>query len=378
MAMRSLEGLQRGLFDWLQGQPLGDHSELLPEIGVSLFTSQGRFRSNNEDRLAYVRVNRQTQHQSTLAVAVVADGIGGHVGGDRAASTAIAALSAYIAFGDAFGGLKSLLLKSVMYANDQVFLLLGGQGGTTLSAILYGKQGAIGINIGDSRIYAIRDGKVDRLTVDDTLEEQLRPIRGGGALNRPKDDRLVQFVGIGRDLEPHMIDLPSFSDTEDIRYLLTSDGAHFLGDSNLSTLFSSTTAPDDPTRAVVELSRLLGSQDNASAIACPKMVRLESDSAEPFISVSAPGRTFTALATPSFALHEPLLRPVEVVSQPPLFDDLAAVVPTAQQRSQSKKTSKGARVKATSVSKTKKGKRSSKGSDLQLVSAGPKGGDRKK
>jgi hypothetical protein len=103
---------------------------------------------------------------------------------------------------------------------------------------------------------------------------------------------LLQFIGIGETLEPHIIDLDNTS--LDTMLLLTSDGAHYLGDPALIELSKAGLAVDKLPAAAIEISRMCGSDDNASTLLVPrKLLFSESRLSLNFIRVSVPGNALT-------------------------------------------------------------------------------------
>ena len=88
-------------------------------------------------------------------------------------------------------------------ADDSVFAFARGSGGSTLSAVVVERTGeAHTVNVGDSRSYSFSRGKsTDRLTVDDSLAEA---VGGHGR-------ELIQFVGMGDGIKPHVRRIPDGS-----------------------------------------------------------------------------------------------------------------------------------------------------------------------
>ena len=107
----------------------------------------------------------------------------------------------------------------------------------------------------DSRIYAVspqNSADFKRLTVDDTMEEAY------GAEGRG----LLQFIGMKGGLLPHINQVSNPS----LRLVLTTDGAHFVGDETLRKIGEN--APDVTSfgSRVLDAARWLGGSDNATII----------------------------------------------------------------------------------------------------------------
>jgi PPM family protein phosphatase len=180
-----------------------------------LATDIGLQREENQDRVAALRLSARQSSQPIIAV-VVADGMGGMRDGARCATLAASSFF-YALVRHRHQGLEQRAAAAVAHANDAVYAFAGGRGGATLSALLFdaGVPPVI-INLGDSRIYACGKGvKVERLTVDDSLEEA---VGGHGR-------ELLQFVGMGAGMQPHIRAVPSGV----MELALTTDGIQFGG-----------------------------------------------------------------------------------------------------------------------------------------------------
>ncbi len=119
-------------------------------------------------------------------------------------------------------------------------------------------------HVGDSRIYALLPERVlEQLSRDDTINALLN--RHENQPDVPKDSRLLQFVGMGGEMEAQCAPVPRQAQT----ILLTSDGAHDVPNSVLQRLVSAAAGGTDLVRRLLVLSDMLGGRDNASAILLP-------------------------------------------------------------------------------------------------------------
>src|SRR5919204_4355680 len=123
-------------------------------------TDRGRMRPGNEDSFL-----------SEGRLAVVADGMGGHLGGEVASATAIqelASLSYKGPWGDTGSALRELQAV-ILRANRAIREKAAGNReldgmGTTLTALLEDGDTVYLAHVGDSRAYLLRDGKLSQLT----------------------------------------------------------------------------------------------------------------------------------------------------------------------------------------------------------------------
>lgn len=146
-------------------------------VGAAL-SDRGLRREINEDTFAYV---------PDLDLFLVADGMGGHAAGEVASQTAASAIRAKMQELMADDDLTPLhdprgfpcvgarrLLIAVEHANEEIFRTaesnLEQRGmGTTVAAIHFSDGYANLCHVGDSRIYRIRNGQIERLTEDHAI-----------------------------------------------------------------------------------------------------------------------------------------------------------------------------------------------------------------
>jgi protein phosphatase len=204
-------------------------------------------------------------------VMAVADGMGGHKGGEVAARTAVDALNATWTPGSMEG-----LTAAVSSANRAVFDQarrdrgLEGMGTTICAAGLVEVDGAnkLGIvYVGDSRAYLLHDGKLSRLTEDHTLVAELvrqGELTASGARSHPDRGILTRALGIGPDVDADSLVVAVVPGD---RVLLCTDGlVNELDDTNiravLASLADAQAAADELVRKAIEA----GGNDNVSVV----------------------------------------------------------------------------------------------------------------
>jgi len=227
-------------------------------LKAAVASDVGVARDENQDRVAIVRGCDRAG--STFVVAALADGIGGMKSGAECASLALGTfLEAVVSEAQHLIDPREWLWRASMRANKAVYDIYRGDGGSTLVALLLSNgQRPMWLSIGDSRVYLAGDAKILQLSRDDTLEGQL-----GRATGARRSD-LLQFVGIGDALEPHVEPLPGDATGT---LMLTSDGVHFIEENYLAKVVHF--APDVGVCAkrLTELAKMLGGPDNASVAA---------------------------------------------------------------------------------------------------------------
>lgn len=238
-------------------------------------TDVGLVRSNNEDN-----VKLMPDPERGVALALLADGMGGHASGELASALALEVLMTRYASRKPGVPSKEVVYESIEAANIAVFRHAQEHPectgmGTTICILVFDQQGACIGWIGDSRIYLIRNGTIQQLTRDDTMVNRLLDdgmLTPEQAKKHPDAHVLSQAVGTHEELQHvHVKVLPQALAVGDT-FLLTSDGVH---ESLNPEQINDIVMKNDVHLGVVELvkaAKLAGSTDNLSAI----LVRVES------------------------------------------------------------------------------------------------------
>jgi len=246
-------------------------SDQVPPLALraTVFTHQGAVRSRNEDTVAvdaWVMSRPMDQPQvlervvETASVCLVADGMGGHPGGDIASRYVAERLAARCA--DVAG--EAALARLLHEVDDGLFALmderpaLNGMG-TTVAGLHIAPTGLHVLNIGDSRVYRIEEGLV-QLSNDDTPG----PKEADGRTAVHATAMLTQSMGGWRDpsdVAPHVLREPEVSGA----YLICSDG---LTDLVPVAAIASCIGTDDQASvlAMFDAAMAAGGHDNVSII----------------------------------------------------------------------------------------------------------------
>jgi protein phosphatase len=227
------------------------------EIRILSFglTDVGRVRPHNEDSLL---INDRAR------LYAVADGMGGHLGGEIASKMAVEILDR------ATGGERAPLQAAIKLASAAVYargkeIDLPGMGTTVTAVIFDGAIAAIG-HVGDSRAYLIREGAIEQLSVDHSLvAEQMR-----AGLITPEQARSSRFkniitrsVGFEQDVAVDQIIVPV---REGDVFVLCSDGlAGLVEAEEIRDVVHQSFLSQAP-RALVDLANARGGADNITVI----------------------------------------------------------------------------------------------------------------
>lgn len=226
-------------------------SAMASDIGVG--------RDENQDRAALVRSVDYEGEPYTLVL--ISDGMGGMKDGGVCAASAMAAfLASFFIRSKTRSKHSEWLLGAALDANRAVFDQYFGRGGATLSVLFLRPDGSGGIlNVGDTRVYGCDGASLMQLTVDDTLAGQL-----GDKLGTLKvRNELLQFVGMGEDLDPHYL---SFMSSGLKSFILTTDGVHYLDNGLMRDLVVNAEDVGVAARRLVEVAKWCGGRDNCSSV----------------------------------------------------------------------------------------------------------------
>jgi len=223
-------------------------------------TDQGRVRGHNEDS----HIARDDG-----GLWAVADGMGGHEGGEWASGQIVAELGK-IDLAHGFEETCEEALDSAIKANRQI--LAEGKkrgksmGSTLVMLVIEGTHFGV-LWAGDSRAYLMRGGKLERLSRDHTQVQEM-VARGlmtpEQALGHPMGHVLSRAVGVQKEIELDRVE--GEIQPGDI-FLLCSDGLHgVVGDEAIAEHFSRE-APDRALDKLIDLTLEKGAPDNVTGIA---------------------------------------------------------------------------------------------------------------
>ena len=236
---------------------------------LTLGTSIG-VRDENQDRVAVARFSAEDTDQSFLILALV-DGMGGDASRAECApallwltwSSALLRVrhrKCRIVFAQPPGRLMTRCIASTM-----------AMGGGVCACIALDTKGqAVGMHIGDSRIYEYlpHQGRLNPVTLDHNIANHVNQLVSTGLIEAQEPTyfsrQITQFIGQGEGLEPTFHDL--LSPGEERHYLITSDGAHRLPLDTFTKLISCAQSSHQAVHRVLAVAKWCGGEDNASAI----------------------------------------------------------------------------------------------------------------
>ena len=222
-------------------------------------THVGRVRKINEDAILVL---------PDAQIWVVSDGMGGHEGGDYASRTvidAIAVLPPDMQATEKLGQLRSALQRAHQTIVTEAASRHATMGATVVALVLAdGHFGALWA--GDSRLYRLRDGKMELLTTDHSVVASLvanGQLTWDEAEQHPQSNAITRAVGVGDALELDKINGDARAGD---RFLLCSDGLNkYAGIAELGRSLSGVPI-EVVTDNLVQLALDRGGADNVSVI----------------------------------------------------------------------------------------------------------------
>jgi serine/threonine protein phosphatase PrpC len=221
----------------------------------------GRVRSVNED-LAL----------ESPTLFAVADGMGGHAGGEVASRTAIEALQREFARHPSAEGLAGAVRQAnlAVYERSQEDAELRGMGTTlTAAALVATDEGdrLVMANVGDSRSYRFHHGELIQLSHDHSVAEELvdrGELSEAEAAIHPHRHILTRALGVSDEVD---IDLWQMTPEAGDRYVLCSDGlTNELPEGRIAKVLSSVPDPQEAAETLVRLANEHGGSDNITVV----------------------------------------------------------------------------------------------------------------
>jgi len=239
-----------------------------PGVELAGMSDIGCQRENNEDQYAYWEPADDEEFARKGRLAIVADGMGGHEGGQEASRIAVETIQEV--FADASGGdPQSLLLAGFLTAHERILRYAGGHPelhgmGTTATAIALVNQQLFYAHVGDSRLYLVRGANISRVTHDHSYVGRLVEngvISSAEAETHPQRHILTAALGAGEEVSPetppHAIALQS----GDALVLCTDGLWSLLSDDEIQNVVTRN-EPADACQALIKVTKDRGGPDN--------------------------------------------------------------------------------------------------------------------
>ena len=229
-------------------------------------SSSGRIRRLNEDAF-YFEPLRGVEGN----LFVLCDGMGGHKAGDIASKHAVKRINEYF-YKSQNPNIALRLKEAIFKINSEIYSeanrdqAKSGMGTTLVAAFIAAGKLYIA-NVGDSRAYIFRDGKINKLTKDHSLiEEKLDrgEITQVEARGHPEKNKITRCIGYGSEVE---VDIFNYSIKNGDRLLLCSDGLwDELDDNEIASILYEGKDVNDCVARLITSANIKGGRDNITCI----------------------------------------------------------------------------------------------------------------
>ena len=237
-------------------------------ISVGFKTDKGASREDNQDAL-FVLPDRNLY--------MVADGVGGQNSGELASRMAVGYMAQYAALHPIAGirpgrALKAYFNSLLSGANELIFKKAGSEpahkGMATTALLCYLRDNkAYVVNVGDSRAYLVRDGKIMQITSDHTLIQEMLDsgeITPEEAEDHPDKHVITRAVGGEATIRP---DFYNFDIYQKDTIILCTDGLYgMIGEDEIAKLASRARTMHGLSRSLVDKANANGGDDNITVV----------------------------------------------------------------------------------------------------------------
>lgn len=231
---------------------------------VGMICDKGNFRKTNQDYCGY-------HEEDNARIYIIADGMGGHSGGEVASKIAVTETLKYIKSNINKDDLGETLRLAITKANSVVLDNAGKNEelkgmGSTITACYIKNNKAIVANVGDSACFIKVEDEVKKVTRDHSLVQELVDlgnISEEEAKNHPNKNIITRALGTNKEVE---IDLFTVELENVQKFILCTDGlSNFVTSEDM--LYALNTYDNEQCcKELVELSKKNGSKDNISII----------------------------------------------------------------------------------------------------------------
>ncbi|CAN2251832.1 protein-serine/threonine phosphatase PrpC [Bacillus vallismortis] len=237
---------------------------------TALKTDTGKIRQHNEDDAGIFK------GKDDFVLAVVADGMGGHLAGDVASKMAVKAMGEKWNEAETIpiapAACENWLIEQILAVNSKIYEHAQaheecqGMGTTIVCALFTGKTVSVA-HIGDSRCYLLQDSDFIQVTEDHSLVNEL--VRTGeisreDAEHHPRKNVLTKALGTDQSVS---IDTRSFDIEPGDKLLLCSDGlTNKVEGTELKDILQSDQAPQEKVNLLVDKANQNGGEDNITAV----------------------------------------------------------------------------------------------------------------
>ncbi|WP_338876155.1 protein phosphatase 2C domain-containing protein [Spirosoma sp. SC4-14] len=241
-------------------------------ISIAGQTDVGQRRKDNQDTLICSPIWSET----SVLLGVI-DGVGGYAGGDKAAAIAKESIEQYMAKPN--GDPLSMLREAVVFANNQINAQrqenpqLAQMACVLTTAVADSRlQKVVFVHVGDTRLYRLRQGVLEKLTHDHSLvgvREDANELTEAEAMKHPRRNEILRDLGSLK----HRVDDPDFLESGEASFepgdqlLLCSDGlTDMITQAQVTAILTGNGSLNDRSAELIRLANSQGGNDNITVV----------------------------------------------------------------------------------------------------------------
>ncbi len=233
------------------------------QIESASLSDTGLVRTTNQDACG------EFSHEAGFRLFILADGMGGHRGGETASRLAVETIGAALTRCDESP--ERMLGSAFRAANERIFRLadanitLAHMGTTGVALLLSSDDSGWVAHVGDSRAYRLRAGRLEALTADHSAVAELQRrgvVTAEEAATHPRRNELLRSIGVRESVE---VDVRALTIEPGDRFVLCSDGLWGLVSEAEIEAVVGREGTESSVRTLVELANARGGTDNITA-----------------------------------------------------------------------------------------------------------------
>jgi serine/threonine protein phosphatase PrpC len=279
---------------WSQSVPTTDQKPRDDEIDVFGLSHRGKVRAENQDHFLVATVHKHVQVlQTSLSapqrlpladervafIAMVADGVGGGVGGEEASSTTVEVATQYVVGSSNcyyhadpndekfIQVLQAAALRSHEAVKERAATIVGSRSmATTLTLFMGVWPRYFVLQVGDSRCYLFRDGKLTQLSRDQTIAQELvdKGVMTRATAEQSKLSHVLSSAIGAEEALPVVTQLRA--DWGNVHLLCTDGLTKHVSDGRIAEVLGAMTSARQACETLLEMALADGGTDNISII----------------------------------------------------------------------------------------------------------------
>lgn len=252
-------------------------------IQAAAVSNKGCIRRNNEDNFClngtFMQLDKMDEgafesgtFRESAQLYAVCDGMGGTDAGEKASWQAVRELALRKQEYAQITETKELtsVLRTISGKINQEAQRKGQKSGTTIAMLLVRNEHITAVNVGDSRIYLLRDHKLRQMSVDHSRVQRMISmglLTPEQAKMDPARHVITQYLGMSSYTRFSPYFMPDIEPEENDVYLLCSDGlTDMLEDAQIETILARTERPKDAAQELVKTALEKGGRDNVTVV----------------------------------------------------------------------------------------------------------------